>query len=386
MNSKINGFVYIVLFILILSGSQGIVKADPFMMSDRKIRVSYNSDLSSDENGVNSYLPYISRSKPDELAQTTLASAVKAGENTLTVSSTAGFGFGDRVKINPGNATEEEGIIVGFGSLTLEKGLKYNHNPGEVVVDLEVILIKAGEFQMGCDPVTQFPIPCNQSELPLHTVYLDAYFIDKYEVTNAKYERCVAAHACWGPSATGSETRASYFGNPTFDNYPVVTVTWTMANEFCKAAGKRLPTEAEWERAARGNIDTRPWPWGGSAPDCGKANYNYMLPDLTYYSCVGDTTPVGSYSARGHSPDGVMDMAGNALEWVNDYFQSDYYSVSPYRNPQGPEYSLIKIARGGAFRINFPDHGKHIRVTQRYAWYWPEEWAGILGFRCADSP
>lgn len=191
-----------------------------------------------------------------------------------------------------------------------------------------MIKIPAGEFMMGCDPAIE---DCWQAkERPLHRVYLDAYEIDKYEVTNLEYRACVEARACQPPRLTGSRHRSSYFYNPNYNYFPVMYVSQRDAKNYCEWAGKRLLTEAEWEKAARGPVDTRPWPWGHEGVSCSLANYQIH--------CVGDSTRVGAYP-QSASPYGVMDMAGNMFEWVLDRYHVDYYTVSPYENPQGPALS-----------------------------------------------
>jgi len=233
----------------------------------------------------------------------------------------------------------------------------------------EVILIPAGTFLMGCDGSNPARA-CRPSNQHLHFVYLDAYFIDKYEVTNARYQVCVEAGGCTEPSQRNSATRVHYYGNPAYANYPVVSVNWYQAAEFCAWAGKRLPTEAEWEKAARGNEDSRWYPWGDKLPDATLANFTNI---------IGDTTPVGTYPGN-TSVYGVMDMAGNVWEWVNDWFDFYYYRVSPYENPQGPSTGEYKGRRGGTWNETAYRARSDYRSINL-----PEKAENSNGFRCVRA-
>lgn len=209
-----------------------------------------------------------------------------------------------------------------------------------------MVLIPAGEFIMGSDKGFV-------DELPVHTVYLDAFYIDLLEVTNREYQDCVEDGACQPPQRTdccaenpANSARPAYFGNPEYDEYPVIFISWYDAYDYCTWRGARLATEAEWEKAARGT-DGRMFPWGDEEPTPALLNF-YWSPGEFDVMPLNGTAPVGTYP-KGASPYGVHDMAGNVYEWVYDIYSPDYYLISPYRNPTGPEEGRWRVTRGGSF-------------------------------------
>jgi formylglycine-generating enzyme required for sulfatase activity len=242
-----------------------------------------------------------------------------------------------------------------------------------------MVYVPAGEFTMGAQAAPA-ALP---GEEPLHGVYLKGYWIDSTEVTNAEYAACVAAGACDLPDSDGSYLRSSYFSHETCADYPVVHVSWFDAQVYCEWAGRRLPTEAEWEKAARGT-DGRIYPWGNEPPTAERANFcDDNCPsdqrDTSVDDGYTDTSPVGSYP-DGAGFYGALDMAGNVWEWVADWSQIDYYSVSPPANPSGPSEGKTRVVRGGSW-VNIP---QMLRASNRWAAK-PEISTDGFGFRCATD-
>jgi eukaryotic-like serine/threonine-protein kinase len=236
------------------------------------------------------------------------------------------------------------------------------------------VYVPAGEFLMGS---ADSDADALSSEKPQHKVYLDAYWIDQTEVTNAMVAKCIKeGGGCVLPYFSNSKTRASYYSDPQYANYPVIFLNWGAAQSYCTWAGRRLPTEAEWEKAARGT-DGRKYPWGNDW-DAAKLNSSEKGP--------GDTSAVGSYPA-GASPYGALDMAGNVWEWVADWYlmSENYYTTSPSRNPTGPpsggDGGDNRVIRGGSWHdtpVGARTAGRNY-IGSTYV-------VNNIGFRCSRSP
>ena len=260
-----------------------------------------------------------------------------------------------------------------------------------------MVFVGAGEFIMGSPEGEGL-----DNEHPQRTVYLDAFYIGKYEVTNEQFAQFVdatgyttdAETAGWGWAWTGEdweEVEGADWRHPRGPgssiegkmDHPVVQVSWNDADAYCQWAGVRLPTEAEWEKAARGT-DGREYPWGNSAPDGSKLNYCDVNCELAWKDSsvddgYTDTAPVGHYEA-GKSPYGAYDMAGNVWEWVADWYDADYYSKAPERNPQGPDSGEKRGVRGGSWSGYEGD----ARCVDRYGGD-PDVRISYFGFRVAAS-
>ncbi|MEO8357064.1 MAG: SUMF1/EgtB/PvdO family nonheme iron enzyme, partial [Chloroflexota bacterium] len=217
-------------------------------------------------------------------------------------------------------------------------------------------LVSAGEFVMGDDSGVG-------DEAPVHKLYLDNFYVDKYEVTNELYRACVDAGACLPPKKDGSLTRVGYYSKPEFEKYPVVYVDWDMARKYCTWRGARLPTEAEWEKAARGP-DGRIYPWGNSI-DCNEANYS---------GCQDDTASVISFE-DGLSPYEVFNLAGNVYEWVSSLFM-DYPYDSTHEDLMAPGERII---RGGS--VSDSNNEARSAFRQKVD---PQTFRDDIGFRCVD--
>jgi formylglycine-generating enzyme required for sulfatase activity len=239
-------------------------------------------------------------------------------------------------------------------------------------------LVSVGEFTMGSNAADaliecqKYAQDCQRDwffpEEPPHSINLSAFYMDVYEVTNARYQACVIAGACTAPHETSSYTRSSYYGDDLYDNYPVIYIDWNQAKTYCEWRGARLPSEAEWEKAARGTTKNI-YPWGDT--------FNSAWAN-TFELGAGQPVAVATHSAA--SPYGAFDMIGNVWEWVQDWYGGGYYAQSPRSNPTGPATGIEKVIRGGSFKNESDKATTSVRGK-----------AGVdnrgddIGFRCAKS-
>ena len=241
--------------------------------------------------------------------------------------------------------------------------LRKNRGVESAPPETPMVEIPAGEFVMGFDGTQAL-----EDERPAHRVWLDTYLMDRYEVTTAHYAAFLTAGNHAPPWLWNLVDLAQH------GDRPVIGVDWTDAEAYCRWKGKRLPTEAEWEKAARG-IDGRLYPWGSHLPTEQLANY--ALGARFSYSQV--LMPVPSYD-QGKSPYGMYQMAGNVWEWVSDWYSASYYERSPDRNPTGAESGQFKVVRGGSWS----DLPKYLLTYGRFKLL-PQTQNSYTGFRCAKS-
>ena len=213
---------------------------------------------------------------------------------------------------------------------------------------MKYILIPAGGFMMGSSPSEEGRFT---SEGPVHQVYLDAYYIAEKEVTVEQWRKFIEDTSYdWDKWLLLKKYAPG-------DDHPILFITWDDAQAFCRwLSGKegktyRLPTEAEWEKAARGDLRGKKYPWGDESPDGTQCNFADKNTDFYWTDKIVDdgyayTAPVGSFQPNGY---GLYDMAGNAWEWCQDWFDWDYYKHSPMRNPQGPSSGIDRVMRGGSW-------------------------------------
>jgi len=216
-----------------------------------------------------------------------------------------------------------------------------------------MMFVPSGSFWMGCNDAAANN--CNPQERPYHLVTLDSFYVDRTEVTIKDFQVCVDAGVCshhlddqtcfYIILENGDLAQSGIWPAFRGTNQPMVCVDWEQAKQYCEWAGKRLPTEAQWEKAARGT-DGRVYPWGNDNPDCNNA--------VTYVDdgseCAPEVTAdVCNKSPAGDSPYGLCDMAGNVMEWVADWYDSNYYDTSPTTNPKGPDTGLYRTIRGSSF-------------------------------------
>ena len=269
-------------------------------------------------------------------------------------------------------------------------------DPSKPVVPEGMVLIPAGEFQMGSnDPKAQ------NNEQPVHTVYVDAFFMDEHEVTNLEYQTFVLANPKWQRDKIHSKfhdgeylklwrgTRGNDYPKDKAD-HPVVHVSWYAAMAYAGWIGKRLPTEAEWEYAARGGLDGKKYPWG-DAINHHDVWGEFVDPDRANFGFIRDTTAVGKYPPNGY---GLYDMAGNVYEWCLDEYNKDFYSISPRENPISSANSVDwvinnftsvttdRVLRGGSWSGSLGT--RSLRVAFR-RWNKPSFTSENFGFRCARS-
>lgn len=257
-------------------------------------------------------------------------------------------------------------------------------NPGDTRISpidgMVEVYIPPGEYMMGS---TALDPGVRDDQMPQHPVSLAGFWLDRTEISNNMYSRCVEAGVCISPARLSSALRKNYYQNPDYAAYPVVWVTWYDATTYCKWVGRRLPNEAEWEMAARGH-DSLTYPWGDKLPTGAHANFcdaNCQMAgaDKSVDDGYADTAPNGAYP-QGASSFKILELAGNVWEWVADWYGADYYAYSEKQNPIGPASGDWRVLRGGSFENN----AYEIRAANRYQSA-PDVASVTFGFRCAAS-
>lgn len=301
------------------------------------------------------------------------ADASSGSPSTSTVGSTSSGGPGDSSgpttdtadSTGPGSACDPLADECGEGLLC--DGTEC------VAVPDGMVGVPGGAFMMGCND--DVDPDCVDDEYPYHEVTISSFAIDRTEVTRGAYAECVDAGECPAPDAIAAYGEACPDASP---NHPVICVDWYRAAEYCAWRGGRLPTEAEWEKAARGT-DGRRFPWGNEDPTCAQAHLNAV-------ACGGladGPLMVGSKPA-GASPYGALDMVGNVYEWTADWYLAGYYVRSPSEDPVGPEGGNYRVVRGASWNYS-------LSFGSRVAWRGSDEAADPdnaytqIGFRCARS-
>lgn len=228
---------------------------------------------------------------------------------------------------------------------------------------------------------------------PVHEVYLSDFWIDQTEISNGMYAKCVAAGKCIEPVSKISTTVRNYYGNPDYDNYPVILISWLQANDYCNWAGRQLPSEAQWEKAARGD-DGRLYPWGDIMENT-RGNFDMVKDDFVI---------VNGFQA-GASPYGALQMAGNVYEWVADWYEKSYYQIQrKWVDPTGPMQGSRRVVRGGLLTLDYYKVHKEdqhqwweLSYTKKYfsvpvnflsgnrMSFTPNSVDALIGFRCAAT-
>ena len=230
----------------------------------------------------------------------------------------------------------------------------------------EMVHFPAGEFEMGSPKGIG-----KKNEYPNHKIYLDAFYLDRFEVTFADFEAYLAAHLKKYPTITGWVDRKA---RADLINKPIFGLQWKRCRNYCEWREKRMPTEAEWERAARG-IENRIYPWGNEPPDKSRANFG----NCCFVQKGKVHNEVGHYE-KGNTAEGISDLGGNVAEWVSDWYDKKYYKRSPYKNPKGPKKGKYHVIRGGAWN-SLP---MYLRSSSRYGDSDGKDYYGI-GCRCAKD-